>query len=57
MKEECIEMPVYKIFRFGSEPIFEMYSHITTINSCLQLTKEEAILVYIELHKFIFEEE
>jgi transposase-like protein len=33
---------------------FTMYSNITSSNSRVVLNKEEAMLLYIELHRFIF---
>jgi hypothetical protein len=50
-QSDYIEVPVVKVFD-NSKPILVIYSHIN--EKCqMILTKEEAALLLIELHKFV----
>jgi len=51
-EKKLIQKPLTKI----ENDNFILLSHITPINSKVILTKEEAMLLYIELHKFIMDE-
>lgn len=46
---DIIIKPVIEII----DETFIMYSHITPTNSKVVLNKQEAALLYIELHKFL----
>lgn len=49
MESKFIQKPITKV----ENDKFILLSHITPINSKVILTKGEAMLLYIELHKFI----